>query len=145
MVGIGYVLSPAIKGFASFLGFFGLILSGNYDHRKISGVLFIICGAIMIPPIVIGGLLPYVLESYGLLPFIPHFISGTLLIIAGVLVFNWVRPEFPTHFIPAKVEEKPAPDEDPTTCYYCKAPLLGREKYCPECGVPLETRTPPEK
>ncbi len=137
MMGIGFVLSPAIKAFACFFCLFGLALISSQERRKAGGVLFIICGTIMVPPIVFGGLFSTVLELYGILPFIPHFISGSLLIAAGVLAFAWIPPEEPGLTITATIDYTPTPE--PTVCPNCRTPLIGNERFCPGCGKTIKS------
>ncbi|MFX1476393.1 MAG: hypothetical protein ACFFCO_13105 [Promethearchaeota archaeon] len=135
---MSFMATPMIKTIGLFLGFIGMAMV-NANH-KASGALLVIAGVITIPPIVIGGtqVLELVLQNSGWLPFVPHFISGSLFLAAGALVFTSLPPERPRHTISASIDERPIPE--PTVCPNCRTPLIGDEKYCPGCGKPIRHR-----
>lgn len=139
----GTIGSIFVKTLVSiFIPFIGLMLLGNY-HNKAGAIVLFFCGFLTIIPIIIGdySILFVLIEWFWIWPILPHLISGTMLIIAGVLVLLWeydARPRA-NGFISTTVDSTTRyPVMRGPTCPACGHGLFGDEKYCPECGRPLQ-------
>jgi hypothetical protein len=134
-MGMSFMLTPMVKVIGMFLGFFGM---GTVNtNNKVSGVLLVIAGIVTIPPIVIGGqqILDLIIQQFGWLPFVPHFISGAIFLAAGAFAYTSLPPDRPSYTVSAIVDPMPVPEA--TVCPNCRTPLIGDETYCPGCAKRL--------
>lgn len=134
--------SSFIKGLVSmFVPFIGLMLFMT-QRKKPAVIVLFASGFFTIIPLIIGDyrVLIILIQWFWIWPLLPHAISGTILIIAGVLALLWQFEERPdaAGFISTTVDSAPpSPVMRGPTCPACGHGLFGDEKYCPECAHPL--------
>jgi hypothetical protein len=156
IAGMSYVFSPFIKAMLGFgVPSIGANLifpraGGPADYqltsstgcRQLGAAILLVSGGLTIPPTIIGGwmVLEPLVAAFGLLPFVPHVVGGTLLIAAGVLALlaHPSSPSAQTTFTSITARAQPSMSPPPGGyCHECGASLFGDEEFCPRCAHPL--------
>lgn len=145
VLGLGMAFTPMIKFFPGIM--MPLIAQGllRAGIRRASAGILLVCGAITIPPIIIGGslILDPLLAIHGILPLVPHVIGGALLVVAGVLALLWMPPpeSAPTTFVSVRTQPALTIHTEPAVrevvlvvCPFCGTKNPQGTTKCSNCG-----------